>query len=156
MAQKNYKVGEQIKVLYQAAGAASGINVQMDVYDETGTLDSGQSGLMTEVGTTGRYYKTFTPDERGEWQVLIADANGGKAIKLYSIGDYHVDSVGALVATVDAKVDAADDKIEAVDTLVTVVDGKVDILGGKVDALQADVDDIQQTVGGLESPPMIC
>jgi len=105
VADKTYKISELIDVIYQAAGGASGIVVTMDVYDEAGTLDAGQSGAMTEIGTTGRYKKSFTPDAEGLWLVQIDDANSGKAVKSFSVGATNVAQIGATVDAINAKVD---------------------------------------------------
>jgi hypothetical protein len=95
-----YKVNQAIEVTYQANGAQSGLtDAQMDVYDETHTLDAAKSGVMTEIGTTGRYYKAFTPDAQGEWTVMMDSATtSGKVIKHYKVGAHDVDSVGQGVA----------------------------------------------------------
>lgn len=104
MADKGFKVNEAVVVVYQASGSASGIIVDMDVYDETGTLDAGQCGTMTEIGTTGCYRMSFTPDQEGTWIVRITDASGGKATKVYSVGASNVSEIGVAVASIDAKV----------------------------------------------------
>ena len=112
MADKTYKLNEAVDIVYQASGAATGIVATMDVYDEAGTLDVAQSGAMTEVGTTGRYRKSFTPDAEGLWIVQIADAGGGKAVKSYSVGQTNISEIGATVATINAKVDDLQDAVE--------------------------------------------
>jgi len=127
MAVKNYKVDEAIKVEYQAAGAASALTVQMDVYDEADVLDAGQSGVMVEKGSTGRYVLSFTPDAEGEWSAHISDSNGGNAVRQFSVGTDNISSVASRLTTVEGKVDTLDTKVDAINT--------------KVDA--------------LESPPMV-
>lgn len=105
MADKSFKVNETIEVVYQAGGAGSGVAVTMDVYDEAGVLDAAQSGAMVEIGTTGRYRKSFTPDAEGLWHVQVSDANGGNAVKSYSVGTTNVSEIGATVTSINAKVD---------------------------------------------------
>lgn len=112
MADKAYKLNELIDVVYQAAGGTTGIVVTMDVYDEAGTLDAVQSGAMTEIGSTGRYKKSFTPDAEGLWHVQIGDANSGKAVKSFSVGTTNIAEIGATVATVNAKVNDLQDAVE--------------------------------------------
>lgn len=112
MADKGYKVSEAIDVVYQAPGGATGIVVTMSVYDEAGVLDAGQSGAMVEVGTSGRYKKSFTPDAEGLWVIQIDDAEGGKAVKTYSVGTTNISEIGAIVSTLDAKVDDLQDAVE--------------------------------------------
>ena len=71
-----------VQVLYQAVGAASGLIVTMDVYKPDKTKDEAQSGTALEIGTTGRYYRSFNAEEPG-WFVLIHDNAGGSAVKQY-------------------------------------------------------------------------
>jgi hypothetical protein len=130
MANNNYKKLDQIEVVYQAAGAATGIVVTMEVYDETNTKVDAMSGTMTEIGNKGRYRKSFTPDGDGAWVVLIQDANGGKSVGSYGVGGHNIESLGAAIAS-------SDDKIAAADTKVVTVTEKVDILTAKVDASAA-------------------
>ena len=70
------------QVLYQPAGAASGLIVTMDVYMPDKTKDDTQSGIAVEIGTTGRYYWMFNADRPG-WFVLIHDNAGGSAVKQF-------------------------------------------------------------------------
>lgn len=118
------KINKAIEVTYQAAGAVSGLDdVKMDVYDEGHAIDAAKGvAAMTEVGATGRYYATFTPDAEGEWQIHIDSiTTPGKVVKHYTVVAHDVDSVGDGVVTVDGKVDT--------------VDGKVDTVDGKIDGL---------------------
>jgi len=118
------KVNKAIEVIYQAAGAVTGlVDVKMDVYDETHALDAAKGvAALTEIGTTGRYYGVFTPDVEGEWQVHIDSIVApGKSVKHYTVVAHDVDSVGDDVAAVDGKVDTVDGK-------VVTVDGKIDAL----------------------------
>jgi hypothetical protein len=78
----------------------------MNVYDEVDALVSAQSGAMTQVGSTGRFQKTFIPAAEGLWSTQISDTLGGKAVASYVVGEYNVDGVGARVATNEAKIDA--------------------------------------------------
>jgi len=70
------------EVLYQAAGAESGLIVTMDVYRPDKSQDVGQSGTANEIGTTGRYYMAFAADAPG-WFVLIHDNAGGNAVRQF-------------------------------------------------------------------------
>jgi len=155
MGLKNYKNNEVIEVVYQANGAASGIECTMDVYDEAGVKVAAMSGVMAEIGNQGRYKKSFTPDAEGTWIVLTSDANGGKSAASYSVGAYNVDTLGIMVAASDDKVTsmagglgAMDVKVTAVDEKITTVDGKTDVIGGKIDSISARVDI-------MVAPPMI-
>lgn len=107
MAQKNYKVNEAIDVVYQSNRAKTGLtDVTMEIYDETGAKDivNFPDVVMTEVGTTGRYTGTFTPDAEGEWKVMIAynSGNRGHRVKQYSVGGYNLDDVGDLLEDIGA------------------------------------------------------
>lgn len=95
------KVNKVIEVSYQTAGATSGLDdVKMDVYDADHAIDAGKGvAAMTEIGSTGRYYATFTPDVEGEWTVLIDSITApGKVVKKYTVVAHDVDSVGDAVA----------------------------------------------------------
>ena len=88
MSAGTYKNNISIMVTYQAVACATGKTIQMDVYDETHAKDNPQCGTMTEIGTTGRYYKSFTPDAEGEWIVLMkntTDSNGEVVIVVPSL-----------------------------------------------------------------------
>lgn len=103
-----YKVGNEISVVYQAAGAATGQTIAMDVYDEAQVYVSGSSvAAMTEIGSTGRYRASFTPDAEGDWILQMYDSvnNTGKVVKQYEVIGHDVDSVGDEVALVKAATD---------------------------------------------------
>jgi hypothetical protein len=114
-----HKINQAIEVTYQAAGAQSGLSdVQMDVYDETHVVDAPKGGTMTEIGSTGRYYKSFTPDAEGEWTVMINSATApGKVVKKYSVKGHDVNSVGDAVAALN-DVSSSD-----IDTALATYDG---------------------------------
>ena len=119
MAEKNYKVDEEIKVVYQAPGAATGQVVTMEIYDEAGAKDPVDfpDVVMTEVGATGRYRGSFTPDDAGEWEIQIALASGdGQVVQQYSVGSYNVDAVGTIVSDLDTQLDTVEGKIDGLDS----------------------------------------
>lgn len=156
MAQKNYKVGEAVEVVYQALNAKTGATVNMEVYDETHSLVAGGPTVLTELGASGRYYGAFTPDAVGEWSIQIQEAGGdGKVVKAFSVGTKHLQDVGA-------SVDSVQDDVTDLGTNVGIVEGKVDTLGGKADtthnklsACEAKIDVVDNKVDGLQSPPMV-
>jgi len=130
MSQKNYKKDEAIKVIYQAAGAETGATIDMEIYDESGAKDvvNFPDVVMSEIGASGRYEGSFTPDAIGDWSVQIQKNDAtGKVVKHFSVGDYNVSDVGSNVAVVD----------------------------GKVDALDTKVDTVNSKIDGLTSPPMV-
>jgi len=132
MALKDYKVNEAIKVVFQAAGSKTGAVVNMTVFDEAEV--SAASVVMSEIGVTGKYQKSFTPDAEGDWQVHIADDQGGKAVKHFSVGPENVGGLAARISAVDSQ-------------LVVVDDGVSDI--------KSHLDVIESAIGTIESPPMI-
>jgi len=79
------KVGNQIKVVYQALNAKTGAVATMAVYDPADTLVPAMGGVMTEIGVTGRYAKEFTPDAAGTWTVQVNDDKGGKQMITYVV-----------------------------------------------------------------------
>lgn len=128
------KVNKAIEVTYQAAGSTTGLDdVKMEVYDEGHALDVAKGvAAMTEIGSTGRYYATFTPDAEGEWQVHIDSVTtSGKVVKHYTIVAHDVDSVGDAVAGLN-DIDAAGVNAE-VDTALTDYDAAT---GAEVAALE--------------------
>lgn len=113
------KVGVLIEQTYQATKATSGLtDVTMEIYDETRAKDGVNfpDVTMTEIGSTGRYYGSFTPDAEGFWRVMIDSATkSGKVVRDFKIVGHDIDSVGDAVgalndistAEVNAQVDTA-------------------------------------------------
>jgi len=101
MGQGTYKVNEVIEVTYQSSGSVSGLtDVTMEIYDETRAKDGVNfpDVTMTEIGSTGRYYGTFTPDAAGKWRVMVDSATKpGKLVKDYDIVAHNIDSIGNAV-----------------------------------------------------------
>jgi len=149
------------EVIYQAAGAATGKIIQMDVYKPDHTKDVDQSAELTEIGTTGRYYGSFDADAP-DWSAQISDNVGGKVVKSFGKDTYGAASVITLVGDIQTAVNAVADAVSALDTLVSGVDSKVDILDTNVDGIKAVTDTLTATlssiegkIDALESPPMI-
>jgi len=119
MAQGNYKLNESITVTYQAAGGTTGLSdVTMQIYDESGALDGVNfpDVTMTEVGSSGRYEGSFTPDAVGVWRVVInSTTKPGQVVKQFDVVSHNIDSIGGAVgglndvsaADVNAEVDTA-------------------------------------------------
>lgn len=157
MATGNYKNGAAIVVTYQAVNSATGKTVTMSVYDETHALDAVKSiAAMTEIGTTGRYYATFTPDAEGEWILIMKNTtdNNGEVVKAYSVSGHDVDSVGDVVDTIDGK---ADTIVSAVGGIAT-IDGKADTIVsavGGIATIDGKADTIISGLSALASPAMV-
>ena len=107
MAAGTYKNGVEIIVSYQAVGCATGKTITMSVYDEAHSLDAGKSGAMAEIGTTGRYWKAFTPDAEGAWIVMIVNTTdtNGNVMSQYDVCGHDLDEIGDMIAIVDGIVD---------------------------------------------------
>ncbi len=155
MSEPIYKVGREIKVLYQSAGAQSGRTIEMNVYDEAQGLVTGSSvAAMPEIGSTGRYRDSFTPDAQGDWMVQIRDsvADSGKVVKHYEIGGDDIDSVGDSVGLVKVQTDLlpGDPASQAsVDASISSSEGTLDsAISASEAAIIAEIDD-------LESPAMV-
>lgn len=154
-------MAKTFEVIYQAAGAATGKTVQMDVYKPDKSKDIAQSATLTEIGTTGRYYGSFDADA-ADWHVEVEDDAGGKCVKHYDKAAYDVVGVSALVADVQTAVDNVASAITTLQTLTGSIDGKIDIVDTNVDTLVSDVTSLATALGivegkidALESPPMI-
>lgn len=119
MAQKNYKINEEIQIVYQAPGATTGQVVEMEIYDETGVKDPVDfpDVVMAEVGATGRYRGSFTPDAEGDWEIHIAlDSGDGQVIKQYSVGGQNIGSIGTIIANIDTQLGGVESKIDGLDS----------------------------------------
>lgn len=106
MAIKNYLINEAIQVTYQPDNAKSGETVTMEIFDETGSKDiiNFPDVVMPEIVATGRYTGSFTPDNQGEWVVMISYGTGkGKVVRQYSVGGYNLDSVGQLATSIETQ-----------------------------------------------------
>lgn len=121
MGKQNYKVSELIKVVYQASGATTGLtDVTMEIYDETGSKDivNFPDVTLTEIGSTGRYEGSFTPDVVGNWEIMINSVTKpGKMVRQYEVGDFNVNSIGGIVGSMEADIRGVDN-----DTLKTLSD----------------------------------
>lgn len=126
MSDKTFKVGEEIKIVYQTPGSVSDLVVNMEIYDETGVKDlvNFPDVVLAEVGTSGKYRGSFTPDAEGNWEIHVATStNDGKLVKQYSVGGYNLDGIGDLVSatgdaiiTMDAHLTTVEEKINNIDS----------------------------------------
>jgi len=113
-----YKSGVAIIVTYQAAAAATGLTIKMDIYDEAHALDGAKSvAAMTEIGTTGRYYATFTPDAAGEWIALMyKDGGGGEVVKAFRVATVDEFGIKTVVDGIQTDLDNVTDGLGAIKT----------------------------------------
>ena len=144
MSEPVYKIGREIKVVYQAAGAQSGRTIEMNVYDESQALVTGSSvAAVPEIGSTGRYRSSFTPDAEGDWMVQLRDSvsDSGKVVKHYEIGGSDVDSIGDTAGLIKVQTDL----LPADPSSQTSIDASI---SASEAAIIAEIDD-------LESPAMV-
>jgi hypothetical protein len=113
MAQGDYKVSEQINLVYQAAALLSNAIPVGTVYDEAGAVHSAETTGLTSnllagelaAPAAGRYLGHFTPDAEGRWTVVIKDKNGsGEVSKTYNVVGHNIDSIGDAVAALPATI----------------------------------------------------
>ena len=107
-------MAKTFRVEYQAPGSQSGLTVNATCKDETHTEVVGQSGALTEDGTTGKYYKDFDVDN-ADWSVHISDSSGGKCIKHFGKPEFDTHGLEARVVSIEGKVDSVEAKIDAID-----------------------------------------
>jgi len=155
-----HKVGTTIEVTYQAAGAVTGLSdVTMVIYDELHALDGVDypDVVMTEIGSTGRYYGSFTPDTAGNWTLMIDSATTpGKVVKKYRVGIHDENSVGALIEALN-DMSSAD-----VTAILSAYDGptkaELDTAEGNIRGTDSDtLKTLSDQIDGLPSsaPPML-
>ena len=149
MAEKNFKVGESIEVQYQAGNGDSGLIINMKIVKPDKSFVPGDPIVLTEVGNSGRYWASFVPSTMGDWSVQVEKADGtGKVTKAFSVGDYHVEDLGANLELVKGKLDDQDVNLGVVHTKVDDVKAKTD----RIPTIESDIAEIKQA---LHSPVMI-
>ncbi len=157
MAEKFFKVGEEIEVFYQAPNKESGLTIVAEIYLPNGEKDSNFPDVtLDEMGGTGSYKNTFTPDAQGEWRAIIHKDNGdGQVVKRYSVGAHNVHSVGEAVGNVDGKASSIQSAVANLDSDVAAVDGKVDAVQSTANDIETKVDNLDTKVSSLDTPPMV-
>ena len=157
-----YKVGEVIDVTYQATKATSGLtDVTMEIFDETRALDGTNfpDVIMTEIGSTGRYYGSLTPDVEGVWTVMIDSASkSGKIVKTFLVVGHNIDSIGDAIAGLN-NLSTAEVNTE-VDTALADYDAptKAELDAAELNIRGADSDTLETLSDQLDdvgSPPMV-
>lgn len=151
-----YKSGVPIVVVYQANNSETGRDINMDIYNETYALDAAKSVEgMTEMGNTGRYYATFTPDAEGEWVAMMYDTgppNKGEVVKAFRVTGHDIDSIGDAVDLVKAKTDALpDDPAGQTEVEGAIATTESNIRGADSDTLKT----LSDQLDSLDSPPMV-
>ena len=148
-------------VFYQASNGGTGVAPQVDVFKPDKTQDMAQSGVATEIGATGRYYKTFDADAP-DWFCEINDTAGGKAIKHYGKDVYDSHGIADAVADVATGVSSVASAVATLQSIVTGVDAVVNgvatdvtSLVVAVTALSAQLTTVESIVVETKTPPMI-
>lgn len=99
------KVGESVDVTYQATKEQTGLtDVTMKIYDESRAQDLGNfpDVVLTEIGTTGRYYGSFTPDTIGVWTYSVDSATKvGPVTGTIIVSNHNLDSIGTLITNLN-------------------------------------------------------
>lgn len=111
MAEINHKTGQSIDAVYQSEKAKSGLTVTMEIFDETHTKDiiNFPDVIMSEIGSSGRYVGSFTPDVVGTWIVMIADgSNKGKVVKIYEVGTKDLATLSTEISTAETNIRGVD------------------------------------------------
>jgi len=161
MAAGTYMNGVAIIVTYQAVNAATGKTITMDVYDEAHALDApkGSAGL-SEIGSTGRYYATFTPDAEGEWIVILKNTtdSNGEVVKAFAVSGHDVDTIGDAVDGIQTDLSNGTDGLGALKTLIDTVNtdlgNETDGLGALktlVDSVNTDLNNETDGLGALKT-----
>lgn len=153
---------ETIEILYQASDGASGKTINMKVFKPDHTEDMTQAAVLTEVGTTGRYYGSVDVDAPN-WECHFEDAvGGGKAVKLIDKLIFGVLNLITVVSGIQTAVDNVQTAITDLQTLAGTMDGKLDTLGTDITGLTSAVTGLGTELGVIEgkiddikSPPMI-
>lgn len=157
-----YKSGEVIDVTYQATKTTTGlIDVTMEIYDESRAKDGVNfpDVTMTEIGSTGRYYGSFTPDAEGVWTVMIDSASkSGKVVKTFLVVGHNIDSIGDAIAALN-NLSSADVNAE-VDAALADYDGptKAELDAAELAIRGADSDTLEtlsDQLDAVEGPPML-
>jgi len=157
-----FKNDEVIDVTYQATKITTGLlDVTMKIYDESRALDAINfpDVVMTEIGTTGRYYGAFTPDVEGVWTVLINSATKpGEVVKTFMVTAHNIDSVGDAVAALN-NLSTAQVNVE-VDSALADYDGptKAELDASELAIRGVDSDTLKtlsDQLDAVEGPPMV-
>ena len=95
------KVDGSVDVTYQAVKEQTGlIDVTMKILDETRAPDviNFPDVVLTEIGATGRYYGSFTPDVKGVWTYIVDSVTKkGPLTGTIIVTEHDLDSIASLV-----------------------------------------------------------
>ena len=99
------KLGDPVDITYQATKEQTGlIDVTLKIYDETHAADvlNFPDVVLTEIGTTGRYYGSFIPDAKGVWTYAVnSPSKSGPVTGTIVVTDHNLDSLGVAIAALN-------------------------------------------------------
>jgi len=122
------KVGDTVDVTYQAVKEQTGLSdVTLKIFDETRNPDlvNFPDVVLTEMGTTGRYYGSFSSDAKGVWTYTVDSVTRkGPLTGTIIITDNDLDSIGDAVAALNTALNTVESNIRGADsdTLETLSD----------------------------------
>lgn len=106
---KTWKVGDTIRFRVRISGSPAIDNPTAIVRDETDTAVGVPLTLgagLTQVGATKIITGSFVANAVGMWSVQVTDDLGMDIVKQFIVGNFSIETIGGIVATVEAKVDA--------------------------------------------------
>lgn len=112
------EVGKPVDVTYRAKKLTTGLtDVVAKIYDESRAQDlvNFPDVTLTEIGATGIYYGSFTPDAEGIWTVLVNSATApDQAEFTIQVGSYDLNTLGTTLDDVKTVVDDLADPSEII------------------------------------------
>lgn len=133
-----------MKVAYDTQGTQTGLtDLLATVYNPANTEITGSPFTMTEIGTTGVYNASFTPDTVWEYTVLVSSALSSPAISnkagtlqvledimgaTYNAATDSLEAIRDLGDTMDGKLDTINTNVNDIETLANTIDGKADTI----------------------------
>ena len=110
------EIGKSVDITYHSQKHTSGLtDVTAQIYDESRALDpvNFPDVVLIEIGTTGIYYGSFTPDAAGIWTVQVDSATKSDPAEFtIQVGNYDLDSLGSTLDSVQTTVDNLSDPSE--------------------------------------------
>ena len=106
---KTWKVGDTVSFRVRISGNPAIDNPTATIRDETDTVVGVPLTLgagLTQVGATKIIKGSFIANAVGMWSVQVIDDLGMDIVKQFIVGNFSIETIGGIVATVEAKVDA--------------------------------------------------
>lgn len=135
--------GRSIYILYGSSNYITGHTVVAEIYDEANVKNS-SNVTLSEIGTTGLYGGSFTPDAVGEWKVKIKDNVLYKAHASITITEHDEVSIGGDVVSIKNILESTTYGNEALKTKLDGIEGSGFATGS--DSLKAVKDYLVNTI----------